>query len=265
MAGSDAGAFDRALSFLHDLDGRRTHEHGRWSWGRAFFHPRFPTKWDLNFLSIDDPVAPEEVGALAAEAETLFTERGLEHRKLHVDFGWGESLVAPFDEIGWSADRLQVMTLEDDPAATGEENRVEEMDRQAMLAPTRDWYLRTLNISREGATRLAESLEATERAISTRYLAIRERRRVVSWCHLYAGDGVAQIEEVSTFPDARRRGYGRAVVRRAIQEARAAGADLVFLVADCDDWPRELYERMGFKEAGRIYEFTKLPGIYLRR
>jgi hypothetical protein len=44
-------------------------------------------------------------------------------------------------------------------------------------------------------------------------------------------------------------------VLRAAAEARSSGADLVFLVADADDWPKELYGRLGFDTIGRLTKF----------
>ena len=43
--------------------------------------------------------------------------------------------------------------------------------------------------------------------------------------------------------------------RRPCDEARAAGHDLVFLIADRRDWPKELYGKLGFDVVGRIWEF----------
>ena len=54
----------------------------------------------------------------------------------------------------------------------------------------------------------------------------------------------------------RNRGHASAVVLRAAGEARAAGADLVFLWCDANDWPKELYRRLGFDEIGRYVKFT---------
>jgi hypothetical protein len=39
--------------------------------------------------------------------------------------------------------------------------------------------------------------------------------------------------------------------------ARDEGHDLVFLVADVEDWPRHLYARLGFDEIGRFWELSK--------
>ena len=57
----------------------------------------------------------------------------------------------------------------------------------------------------------------------------------------------------------RNRGLARATVSCALAASRAAGNDLTFLMALRDDWPKELYRKLGFDEIGRIYEFVR-PG-----
>ena len=73
------------------------------------------------------------------------------------------------------------------------------------------------------------------------------------------GVSTAQIEDVGTLGGYRGRGLARAVVLRALAEAGAAGCDLVFLEADEDDWPKELYRRLGFEPIGRIFAFLRKP------
>jgi hypothetical protein len=38
-----------------------------------------------------------------------------------------------------------------------------------------------------------------------------------------------------------------------------AEADLVWLAADDDDWPKELYVKLGFRPIGRTVVLTRLP------
>jgi GNAT superfamily N-acetyltransferase len=66
-------------------------------------------------------------------------------------------------------------------------------------------------------------------------------------------------EEVATVPDHRRRGHARAVVTRAVE--LTADRRLVFLTMDPDDWPHQLYARLGMDDIGRVARFRKaLPG-----
>jgi ribosomal protein S18 acetylase RimI-like enzyme len=64
---------------------------------------------------------------------------------------------------------------------------------------------------------------------------------------------------VATLERFRGRGIARAVVLAAADAARAAGNDLVFLCADTQDWPIELYRRLGFDEIGSEWNFGR-PG-----
>ena len=56
----------------------------------------------------------------------------------------------------------------------------------------------------------------------------------------------------------RERGLGRAIVQHALDEAQQ-DAGLVFLEALADDWPRELYAKLGFVTVDRVDVYTRLP------
>jgi ribosomal protein S18 acetylase RimI-like enzyme len=69
----------------------------------------------------------------------------------------------------------------------------------------------------------------------------------------------AQVEDVGTLPEHRGKGYATAVILGAIEQARASGADFVFLVADAADRPKELYRKLGFDELGHYTKFFTPP------
>ena len=75
----------------------------------------------------------------------------------------------------------------------------------------------------------------------------------------------AQLENVDTLEEFRSRGIARAVVLRAIQAAREAGVEHVFIVADEAGWPGKLYQRLGFDRVGRTWQFTRWPKASLSR
>jgi GNAT superfamily N-acetyltransferase len=60
---------------------------------------------------------------------------------------------------------------------------------------------------------------------------------------------VAEIVGVGTLPSARRRGLGTAVTAALARQARATGADLIFLSAGSEDIAR-VYARIGFQHVG---------------
>jgi GNAT superfamily N-acetyltransferase len=96
-------------------------------------------------------------------------------------------------------------------------------------------------------------------AVDTRFFAARVDGTVASYCELYSEGSTGQIENVFTFERFRKRGLARAIVSRALDESRAAAHDLTFLLADRDDWPKELYRKLGFDEIGRMWEFLRPP------
>ena len=78
-----------------------------------------------------------------------------------------------------------------------------------------------------------------------------------SFCELYADDsGTAAIRSVATLAQYRRAGLARATVSRALARSRALGHDLTFLRAVHDDWPKNLYGKLGFDAIGMIYRFA---------
>jgi ribosomal protein S18 acetylase RimI-like enzyme len=94
-------------------------------------------------------------------------------------------------------------------------------------------------------------------AIPTRLFAAAVDGKLVAHTELYSEDGVGQVENVYTLADYRGRGLARSLVLRGVEESQAAGNDLTFLVADADDWPQRLYEKLGFDTAGRCARFLK--------
>jgi ribosomal protein S18 acetylase RimI-like enzyme len=105
----------------------------------------------------------------------------------------------------------------------------------------------------------ADFRRAVQEAVNGRFFAQRVDGVLAGLCELYVLDGAAQVEHVDTLEEFRGRGVARNVVLRAVHEARAAGADVVVIVADLEDWPLELYRRFGFDEIGRLWAFTKEP------
>ena len=77
---------------------------------------------------------------------------------------------------------------------------------------------------------------------------------------LYSDGSTAQIESVLTLEPYRKRGLATAVVNAAVATALAEGHDFVFLIADQEDWPKEMYARLGFEPLGVFWDFTKTPG-----
>jgi ribosomal protein S18 acetylase RimI-like enzyme len=68
---------------------------------------------------------------------------------------------------------------------------------------------------------------------------------------------VAGIYSVGTLPEFRGRGFGVAVTRAAIEEARRRGYRLCVLQSSPKGYP--LYRRLGFRDCGQVCRYTWHP------
>jgi ribosomal protein S18 acetylase RimI-like enzyme len=240
----------RAYAFLArgDMGGTREEES---RFGTAVYTDELPRRFDGNYLRVEREAAPDE---LVAEAKRL--ERPL----IFVpDPDLGGKLAPWFTEHGWRIDRHLVMAQLREPERTADLSIVRELDEQA-LRPSRR---RLMESYPWGTPEVIEQLFQTKaligQRVTIRFFGVPLGDEVVSYADLYADGADAQVEDVGTLPEHRGRGYATAVILRAIEQARASGADFVFLVADAEDWPKELYRRLGFDEVGHYTKFFVPP------
>jgi ribosomal protein S18 acetylase RimI-like enzyme len=85
-----------------------------------------------------------------------------------------------------------------------------------------------------------------------RWFAVRVARRAQALGSLIGMEGVGYVDHIVTFPEARRRGYAGAVVRRIVEEARRSDLDHLYLLAEPGAEALALYERLGFEAIGHI-------------
>jgi GNAT superfamily N-acetyltransferase len=221
--------------------------------GEAFFHDELPRVWVLNQLSVD---AETDAGALIAALDELYPH--LPHRRAFVERPEvGERLAPTLRKAGWLCERDVFMVLRgerDRPAAPGLAREVDEPTIRAVEA-------QTIGEEPYGEPEVVEQLLASRaafgRAGRARYFVAASEG--VDGCHatLYSDGAVAQIEDVGTMKGLRGRGLARAACSAALDAV--ADHDLVFIVAADDDWPKELYARLGFVAVGRPWAFTR-PG-----
>lgn len=228
-------------------------------WGTAFFHDGFPLRYDANLAIADRPLG----GTPAVEVVATLDATYAEFRHREVEFASApdaDAIAMGMAEHGYAIERLLIMALRRDPDRPGDPGATEELDLDA-YRPFVVRNTRSESWGREPG--IAESMAAFRgelvRGVGARFFTQRIDGEPAGACELYVHGDVAQIEDVSTLPAFRGRGVARNVVLRATQEARAAGATLVFLFADADDWPRHLYTRLGFDAVGESRLFTRFP------
>ena len=221
--------------------------------GTAILADTIPNVYDANYLTVEAPRAG--AAELASDAELALEDR--HHRRVIVENG-APGLTDDFAALGYTLSTHLVLEH------TREPDRV--VDTSAVRAAPLDDVLpaRTQATLREpwGDVEIARQLNDAKRliadAVPTTFYAAFVEGVVAGWCELRVQDGVAQIEDVEVLAECRGHGLGRAVVQHALDEGRRV-ADVVFLEALADDWPRELYGKLGFTVVGRRDFYTRLP------
>jgi ribosomal protein S18 acetylase RimI-like enzyme len=223
--------------------------------GSAVFNDTLRLVWSLNTLRVERTGATAE--EIAAEAERLQAEAGLDHRRVVIlDEAKGRALEEAFNALGWKTDAYLFMVPRREPNRLVDTSNVVEVERE-VLAPIRESILREwlTEPSEEVLRQIGEADRLIATAGNARHFAGLVDGVPVSSTDLYSDGCTAQIEDVGTLPDHRGQGHASAVVIRALEEARAMGHEFVFLSADARDWPKELYRRLGFDGIGERYGY----------
>jgi ribosomal protein S18 acetylase RimI-like enzyme len=237
---------DRAYAFLEraDMAGERTENSPV---GEAVFDEAVPRRLDSNYLHVKRE----------AEAETIQAEaERLKRRMIHVsDSELGERLAPHFKEQGWLIRRHVVMAQLREPAREADLTVVSEVEEPMLRAARYQVVTGEPWAKPEVMEQLFAAKALIGQRVTARHFAVVLYDKVVSYTDLYQDGADAQIEDVGTLQKHRKRGYASAVILAAISEARKAGAEFVFLVADLEDWPKELYRTLGFDELGYYVKF----------
>jgi ribosomal protein S18 acetylase RimI-like enzyme len=223
--------------------------------GVGVLTPELPRRHDSNYLLLE---RAEGAADAIAEADRILGGAGRTHRViLTFDDDLAARLAPQFRALGWLVQRHVLMVHRREPEKRADTSIVREVD-EAALRPGRTHEIVAQPWgSPELARELLDAKVALADRAQTRFFGVEVDGEIVAWSDLYLAQGVAQVEDVATRPEHRGRGYATAVVLRAVEEARRAGADLVFLVADDKDWPKQLYARLGFEPVGLAHKFIR--------
>jgi GNAT superfamily N-acetyltransferase len=249
---------DRCLDFLRNFAFRVAERTSAGRLGRAMLNDRLPRVWSLNYLLAGRELGVDvTAGELAEEADHLLGAAGLGHRKVEVLEAESAARLEPgFRALGWHVERDLVMTHRRPPDRESDTSNVEELEAPEL---EQVWAEGTRSGPYGADEEVVQQLVAQKHVLAAagaRFFAARVDGEIASHCDLYPDGSTGQIEAVMTLAAFRNRGLARAVVTKALEESRAAGHDLTFLLADQDDWPRHLYVKLGFDGVGSVYEFV---------
>jgi RimJ/RimL family protein N-acetyltransferase/predicted GNAT family acetyltransferase len=222
--------------------------------GIALLMDSFPDVYDSNYLFVEAPT----VGAteLAAEADDVLAAR---HHRRVVVLQAPAGLTGEFEGLGYGLSTHLVLAHRREPDRRVDASMVREVAYDELIGPRELATLREPWGDEEIARQLTGANRRVGESSQARYFAAVVDGGIAGWCELYARGGVAQIENVEVLEELRGRGLGRALVQHALDDARQS-SEVVFLEALADDWPRELYTKLGFDVVDRLEVYSRLPG-----
>jgi GNAT superfamily N-acetyltransferase len=231
-----------------------------WEHGTIVRATRYPTYYDFNLVRVEDEpgLSVEELVAVADEALA-----GLDHRRFDFDvIEAADARRAEFKAAGWKTTRLVWMRHESAPPP-GPAIEVEEVPYDDVQALRVAWHEEDFEVNQASYHREAREVAMRRGA---QVLAVRgDDGTPVAFAQLERDAGSAEITQVYVHPDHRGGGRGTAMTRAAIEAAAAGrsgagsgGGDL-WIAADDEDRPKELYARLGFRPVWKWMEVTLWP------
>jgi GNAT superfamily N-acetyltransferase len=223
-----------------------------WEHGVVARATRFPSYWDLNAVRVLEPPSMDAGHFIDFTDQAL---AGLAHKKIFFDFGEAaEPLRAGFASRGWMTTRLVWMRHERQPPA-GPDIEVHEVPYDETLALRRAWHEEDFPGVDDGDFHASQREVALQRG--ARVLAVSENGVPIGFAQLDYLDDAAEISAVYVAPHHRGRGLGTALTTAAV--TRVGRVHDLWICADDEDRPKQLYARLGFRPVWTTLECTRVP------
>jgi ribosomal protein S18 acetylase RimI-like enzyme len=221
-----------------------------WEHGTVVRATRYPDYYDFNLVRVErDPAM--SVDDLVAFTDDALT--GLAHRR--IDFEAGDAPRAELESRGWRCERLVWMRHEQPLPPARDAIEVEEVPYEAVDDLRVAWYHEDYPGQDPTAYHAAAREVAERRAVQV--LVAREGGVPIGYAQLEREGRGAEVTQVYVRPDHRGGGRGTAMTRAAIEAG--SDADDLWIVADDEGRPKELYARLGFRAAWTTVECTLWP------
>jgi ribosomal protein S18 acetylase RimI-like enzyme len=222
-----------------------------WAHGTVVRATRYPSYFDYNLVRVEEDPAMNLEALVAFADEAL---AGLAHRRFDFDVvAVADALRPGFRAIGWKTLRLVWMRHES-PPPPGPDIAVREVPYDAVHELRVAWHGEDFD---QSASAYHEQARAVAMSREVRVLAVHDGDRPIAFAQLEQDGDAAEISQVFVHPDYRGRGRGTAMTRAAI-EAAGDVRDL-WIAADDEDRPKELYARLGFRPVWTAMEATLWP------
>ena len=223
-----------------------------WSHGTIVRATDFPSYYDFNVVRVEsDPgMTVTELIALADEALAPLPHRRIDFE----DSAAAEPLRPVFEARGWLSERL-VWMLHEEPLPDAPDIPVEEVPYGDVHELRLAWHFEDFPML-DPSDYLVQASRVAER-LGSRVFVVRDEGTPVAYAQLDRIGDAAEVAQVFVRADRRGRGLGTAITRAAISAAGDAAP--VWIVADDEGRPKELYQRLGFRRAWTATELLRLP------
>jgi ribosomal protein S18 acetylase RimI-like enzyme len=255
---SDPQLLRRLVGFDLSLERDSSEIVEEFDWGLLIHNPETPEIWSGNYLEVrSTDLDAESLAALAEKMQGPLD--GIQHRDIvPADPGYADRLVAGFGALeGWDVVRSVYMVLAREPDR--EAGSAVEVERAAVASVRRAVAEADPNFTQTAVEQRFIRDARLDATGNGRWFAAPPDGAPGASCVLYGRGGIGQVETVVTLPDRRGEGLASAVVVAASNASRERQDDLTFIVADADDWPWKLYERLGFDRVGEFCSFLRKP------
>jgi GNAT superfamily N-acetyltransferase len=251
---ADLDAAGRARAWHHATQAAVCDVIEPWGHGTVVRATRYPNYYDYNLVRVEEEAGlrVEELAAVADRALAGYAHRRIDFELARV----AEPLRVEFAARGWLTMRLLFMRLEDAPQP-GADARVAEVAYDAVNELRAAWHREDFP-DQEPSGYFSQAREVAELR-GARVLALLERGRPVAFTQFARKGDVAEITHVYVHPERRGEGRGTAITCAAIAAAGGGSVRDLWICADDEDRPKNLYSRLGFRPAWTLTEFTRLP------
>jgi ribosomal protein S18 acetylase RimI-like enzyme len=224
-----------------------------WEHGTIVRATRFPNYFDYNLLRVErDPqIGFSELTAIADRALD-----GLAHRRIDFDLSHSADRLRPdFTAAGWDCTRLLWMEHRS-PAPPHDTSLVHPVDYDLVNPLRHIWHQEDFDYPETDGSYFTQSRDlALSRG--ARVLAVIDAGEPIAFAELIKIGDTSEITDVYVHPRHRGRGLGTAVTCAAIAHAGDGGT--LYICADDEDRPKELYRRLGFVGVWTAVEFLRVP------
>jgi GNAT superfamily N-acetyltransferase len=224
-----------------------------WEHGTVLRATRYPSYHDYNLVRVeDDPgMSVDELAAFADEKLA-----GLAHRRIDFDFANDADVVrSEFTAKGWRSTRL-IWLHHDGSARSGQRMPAERMPYDDVINLRQSWMQEEPDISSRDDTEHFGHAREVALSRGAEVLALHDAGVPIAFTQIEWTGGAAEVSLLYVLPEHRGRGLGTSLVLAGLGAVR--GARDVWICADDEDRPKELYKRLGFEPVMTTLEFLRM-------